>query len=219
MHSVITRSSRPYSVRCLRLSKAHWLPAKDPRPVVMRTLVGMAIHNWLNHSEGHRRGETPRIENVHPTCDDAPGCLRKSPAKCALSLLNSERVRMKVVQETTAGIDQRGWDCDPDHTRTAVQSATNRHRPNSEGDLPWLCFGSAQLSALLALPQLCSRSPPMMLSCSVNSRIRTPDIATRPTASGDGRLSLAPATSSSNSSRPHSFRGIGQIHAQIVLSP
>jgi hypothetical protein len=60
---------------------------------------------------------------------------------------------------------------------------------NSKGVFLWLCFGSAPLSALLALPRLCSRFLAMMRSCWVDSLSRTLEIATRRTASGDAGVS------------------------------
>jgi hypothetical protein len=55
--------------------------------------------------------------------------------------------------------------------------------------VPWLCFGSAPLSAFLALPRLCSRFPPMTLSCSVNSLSVTLDMAAHLTAGADVHMS------------------------------
>jgi hypothetical protein len=82
----------------------------------------------------------------------------------------------------------KGPDCDPGHIRQFCEAVPSPQRLNSKGDFLWLCFGSAPLSGLLALPRLCSRFPATMLSCWVNSLSRTLEMVSGPTTSGDADI-------------------------------
>jgi hypothetical protein len=66
----------------------------------------------MREHAGAAQGGGTRRNAAHRECEpNMPrwrrGCSSKSVANAPLSLLNSERPRVRVIQETTTGIDQR----------------------------------------------------------------------------------------------------------------